>query len=136
MIGTSDHSRARLMTSFPSPSGKSKIEQHDVGRLGRNAFDAVSNGARACHLVVVGFQRRLEKAQDRRLVIDDQYAKPGAHAAALFSRKRHDEARASPAFHRAFGGDAAAVGLHDALGDGKTQTGALRTVGIARHSFL
>ena len=59
--------------------GQAEIEQDNVGRLGRNALDAVGNRARAGHLVIVCFQRRLEKAQDCRLVIDDQNAKPGAH---------------------------------------------------------
>ena len=81
---------------------QAKIEQHDVGRLGGNAFDAFGNRAGACHLVVVGFERGLEKAQDRRLVVDDQNANLGAHAAALFARKCHDEARAAPAFRPGF----------------------------------
>src|SRR5262245_34723586 len=65
---------------LPISIWQSEIEEDNIRRLGRNAFDAVGDRTRACHLVVVGFQRRLEKAQDRRLVIDDQYAEPGAHA--------------------------------------------------------
>ena len=62
--------------------GQAEIEQHDIGRFGGDALDAFGDRAGARHLVVVGFERRLEKAQDRRLVVDHQHAGFGAHAGA------------------------------------------------------
>ena len=62
---------------------QSEIEQNDVWRFGSDALHAFSDCAGACHFVVVGFERGLEKAQDCRLIVNDQYVKLGAHVAWL-----------------------------------------------------
>ena len=78
---------------------QSEIEQNDIGRLGGGALDPLGNRAGAGHIVVVGFERGLEKAQDRRFVVDDQYAEFGAHVAGLsrgnFRMKRAPRSRST-----------------------------------------
>ena len=53
--------------------GQAEVEHHDVGRLRGDALHAPRRAVPALvHLVVVGFQRRLEEALDGRLVVDDE----------------------------------------------------------------
>ena len=50
------------------------------GRLGGDALGRLGDAAGAGHLIAVRFQRRLEEAQDRRLVVHDQNLRLCAHA--------------------------------------------------------
>ena len=108
--------------------GQAEIEQHDVGRFGGDALDRLGDGAGAGHLVVVRLQRGLEKAQDRRLVVDHQHADPCAHAGAPLRGKVSVKRVPRPLATGLSALIDAAMRLHDALGDGKAETGALAAV--------
>ena len=95
MIGTSDHSRTRRITSLPSPSGRPRSSTTISGDLGGDPFQRLRHGAGSLDVVAVGLQRRLEKAKDRRLVVDDQHAGLAGHGDALRARERQDDPRAA-----------------------------------------
>ena len=81
--------------------------------------------AGARHFVIVCLERGLEKAQDRRLVIDDQDADPCTHGAAPSRGKVMTKRAPRPSCTGLSRVIAAAVRLHDAFGDRKAEPGAL-----------
>ncbi len=97
MIGTCDHCRTWRITSLPSPSGRPRSSTTTSGGSLAMRFIASASVAGARHLVVVGFQRRLEKAQDGRLVVDHEDAGVAAHGGASSRGKRQRHARAASA---------------------------------------
>ena len=67
------------MTSTPSMSGRPEVEDDQVGAVaGAAAMSASVAGGGGVHLVVAGPQVDPQRAQDLRLVVDDEH--PG-HAA-------------------------------------------------------
>src|ERR1700674_271544 len=59
--------------------GQPEIEHDDIRHLRGDPFGRLGDGAGGRHLVVVGDERGLEKAQDRRLVVDDENADLAGH---------------------------------------------------------
>src|SRR5262249_60916271 len=59
---------------------QAQIEQDDIRRLGGDPFNALGDRSGACHFIVIGLKRRLEEAEDRNLIINDQHANSCAHA--------------------------------------------------------
>ena len=62
------------------PIRQPQIEQDDIGCLGGNPFNTLCDRPGTCHFIVVGFERRLEKAEDCSLIVNDQHANFCAHA--------------------------------------------------------
>ena len=65
------------------------------GDFGGDALDRLGDRAGARHLVVVRLQRRLEEAQDRRLVVDHQDAGLCASCRRVLAREGQHEAGAA-----------------------------------------
>src|SRR5579871_2480637 len=59
--------------------GETKVEHDDIGRVGGDAPHSFRRCARGDELVAIGLECGLEKAEDRRLVVDHEHACLAAH---------------------------------------------------------
>src|SRR6185437_9357796 len=59
--------------------GQPEIEKDYIGRVGSHTFDGLRHRAGADDLEIVRFERRPQKPDDRRLIIDQEHAPIVAH---------------------------------------------------------
>ena len=81
-IGAFDQPRSSRQTSTPLRSGKDEVEDDCLGRARGRLRQRLLAGGGGVHLVAGAAERRLERAQDLRLVVDDEDAAMAAHASA------------------------------------------------------
>ena len=75
MIGASLHVRSSRQTSRPAPSGSRRSSIDRVGRVQRRRGQRLRGGRRRLDLVARAAQVRRERAQELRLVVDDEDAR-------------------------------------------------------------
>ena len=123
MIGMRVQPRSPRMTSTPSMPGKPEVEDDEVGVLARGERQRRLARRREVDLVTARLQVRPERAQQLRLVVDDEDA---AHSAA---RSRSTIVRPPPGVSST--SIVAAHRLDEALGDGETEAHALAVRRVA-----
>src|SRR5262249_58082174 len=63
-----------------------EVEDHGLGRAHRRRGERALGGVRRLDLVAGAAEARPERAEDLRLVVDDEHARPGARHAATVAR--------------------------------------------------
>ena len=117
---------------MPVPSGQDEVEDHRLGRPHRGGRERALGRLGRLDLVAGAAQARPQRAQDLLLVVDDEDARPLAHAgtsAAGAARQREHERRALAGAR--LDREPAAVRLGEAARDREPEAGARRVAGAS-----
>ncbi len=119
--------RSSRQTSIPLRSGSTRSRITASGGRRAAAVSASSRGGGSDDVVAGSPQRRLQRSQDLRLVVDDEDARP-VHTEGSSTAGASGSASANevPCPGTRLGPDAARVGLDEAAGDRKAEAGTSR----------